>query len=205
MTTSLGTGADSSRASRVDIPRGVAATALAGTALAAVAGAIQAVRPTDTDPLIDGGEHVLLALFAAALVLWMPGYLTLGRAIGGPARAGSWMAVAGTALLAFAMTATNLNGEDYSWFPALALPANALWAIGSILLAVVAYRRRALPRPLALALPLIWVGSIPLSQLGGSLVAAAIWGAIAWLAWSGPRCPGVSASTTTSMRRDRSR
>lgn len=159
-----------------------AVAAFTGAVLSAVAGAMQAVRPTDTDPLVDGGEHVMLTLVGLALVAWMPAYLALGRLTG--SRLGAGLAVAGTALLAAAMTASNLNGEDYAWFPAIAVPANALWAAGSILLAVAAWRRRTLPRPLAAALPLIWLASIVLSQLGGNLIAAAVWAAVAWLAFT---------------------
>ncbi|WP_203784528.1 hypothetical protein, partial [Asanoa ferruginea] len=159
--------------------------ALAGAAVSGVVGAIQAMRPFSDDPLVDRGEHVILALCAVMLVLWIPGYLALG-AEASPAkrrlgRIGAWSVVVGTGTLAVAMTASNLHNEDYPWFAALAIPANGLWGIGSILLAVATYRARTLPRPIAAALPLIWLTSIVLSQQGGNLVAGALWAAIGWL------------------------
>ncbi|MEV4510094.1 hypothetical protein AB0K00_14155 [Dactylosporangium sp. NPDC049525] len=96
-------------------------------------------------------------------------------------------------LLAFAMTASNLHGEDYGWFPALAVPANALWAVGSVVLAVTTVRARSLPRPLAVALPVIWLSSIMLSQLGGNLLAGALWAAVAWTAQPAWRAPAAEA------------
>ncbi|WP_327003111.1 hypothetical protein OHA72_49855 [Dactylosporangium sp. NBC_01737] len=111
----------------------------------------------------------------------MPGYLALGAG-SAAGRAGAFASVAGTGLLAFAMTASNLHGEDYGWFPALAVPANALWAAGSVVLAVTTARSRSLPRPLAVALPVIWLSSIMLSQLGGNLLAGVLWAAVAWTA-----------------------
>ncbi|SHN46480.1 hypothetical protein SAMN05443668_11616 [Cryptosporangium aurantiacum] len=151
-----------------------------GAVASAIAGAIQATRPTDTDPLIDGGEHVGLTLVALALVLWIPGYLRLTDGTSRVGRAGGVAAAIGCALLAFGMTATNLHGQDYSWFPAVAVPANLLWLVGSILLAVGTWRARTLPKPLAAALPVIWLTSIILSQLGGNLIAGALWGVLAY-------------------------
>ncbi|WP_328469604.1 hypothetical protein OHA21_02285 [Actinoplanes sp. NBC_00393] len=155
--------------------------AAAGAIASAVAGAIQAVRSDDGNPLVGTSEHVLLAMVAAALVFWIPGYLALGRLAGTrTARIGAWLAVAGSALLALGMTSTNLHDQDYSWFPIVAAPANLFWLLGSILLAVATWRTRTLPRPLAFALVLVWLTSIILSQAGGNLIAGVIWGFVAW-------------------------
>ncbi|MEU4425993.1 hypothetical protein AB0F81_35690 [Actinoplanes sp. NPDC024001] len=155
--------------------------AAAGAIASAVAGAIQAVRSDDGNPLVDTSEHVLLAMVAAALVLWIPGYLALGRLAGTrTARIGGYLAVAGAGLLALGMTSTNLHDQDYSWFPIVAAPANLFWLAGSIMLAVATWRTRTLPRPLAAALVLVWLTSIILSQAGGNLIAGVIWGFVAW-------------------------
>ncbi|GAA2645268.1 hypothetical protein GCM10010399_93880 [Dactylosporangium fulvum] len=175
--------------------------AVAGGVASAVAGAIQAVRTDDGNPIVGTSEHVLLALTAAALVLWVPGYLALGRASGKLGRTGGVVAVAGAVLLAFGMTSTNLHDEDYSWFPIVAAPANLAWLVGSILLAVATFRTRTLPRPLALALPLVWLTFIILSQLGGNLVAGVIWAVIGWVLTTGDR--QGPAGTASGARLDR--
>ena len=155
--------------------------AAAGAVASAVAGAIQAVRTDDGNPLVGTSEHVLLAMVALALVFWIPGYLALGRLAGTrTGRIGGYLAVAGTALLAAGMTSTNLHDQDYSWFPVVAAPANLFWLVGSILLAVATWRTGTLPRPLAAALVLVWLTSIILSQAGGNLIAGVIWGFVAW-------------------------
>ncbi|MET0416434.1 MAG: hypothetical protein ABW022_10480 [Actinoplanes sp.] len=151
---------------------------IAGAVTSAVAGAIQAVRTDDGNPFVDPTEHVLLALIAITLVLWVPAYLALGRHTG--SRVGGWLAAFGCALLAFGITSTNLHDQDYSWFSVVAIPANLTWLIGSVLLAVAAWRGRTLPRWAAAVLPLVWVTSIILSQAGGNLIAGAIWAVVGW-------------------------
>lgn len=161
---------------------------IAGGAASAVVGAIQVVRAENFDPVVDGAEHVMLSMFAAALVLWIPAYLALGRSTGTRAgRIGGYLAAFGCALLAFGSTSTNLHDQDYSWFSVVAVPANAAWLIGSLTLAVVTFRRRTLPRWLAVGVALVWVTSIILSQAGGNLVAGAVWCVIGYLMVTGAR------------------
>ncbi|MEU4688718.1 hypothetical protein [Actinoplanes sp. NPDC023714] len=174
----------------VSVQPAVAGAAAAGAALSAVGGAIQAVRSDDGNPLVGTSEHVLLALIAVALVLWIPGYLALGRLTGTrTGRIGAWLAVIGSGLLAAGMTSTNLHDQDYSWFPVVAAPANLLWLAGSILLAVATWRTGVLPRPAAAALVLVWLSSIILSQLGGNLIAGAVWAFLAWTLLAASRRP----------------
>ena len=155
---------------------------IAGGVTSAVAGAIQVVRTEDFDPVVDPTEHVMLALVAVTLVLWAPAYLALGRRTGTrPGRVGAWLAVGGSLLLAFGMTSTNLHDQDYPWFGAVAVPANAAWLAGSIMLAVSCWRQHVLPRWLAVGLVLVWPTSIILSQAGGNLVAGVVWGVAGWL------------------------
>ena len=162
--------------------------AVTGGLASAVGGAVQAVRVEDFDPIVDRTEHVLLTAVAVALVLWIPAYVTLGRMTGTRAgRIGGWLAAAGCALLAFGMTTTNLHDQDYAWFGVVAVPANAAWLAGSLTLAVVTFRRRTLPRWLAVGLALVWVTSIILSQAGGNPVAGLIWAVAGWLMIAGSR------------------
>jgi len=171
-----------------------------GAVVSAVIGAIQAVTPWSEDPLVDPTEHVLLTLLAVLLLTWIPGHLALGRDSGGVGRAGGVLVAVGMVLLTIGATSSNLHNEDYAWFPVVAVPANAGWLVGSILLAVAAWRRRTLPRVLAAALPLAWLTSVVLSQLGANLAAALILGAVGWLYLNGPAssAPASSASPATS-------
>ncbi|NAS26871.1 hypothetical protein GT755_35040 [Herbidospora sp. NEAU-GS84] len=147
-------------------------TLLAALAMA-VSGVIQAVRPFDADPRVLGEEHLLLALFAAGLVLLIPGLLELRRF--GSANLGVLAVSAGHVLLAFGATSSNVKGEDFSWFPYVALSANLAILAGSITMAVTLWRADRFPRPLAAALPLVWVCEVPLSQLGGGIVVGVFW------------------------------
>jgi hypothetical protein len=166
---------------------------VAGGVASAVVGAIQVVRVEDFDPVVDGTEHVMLAMVAAALALWIPAYLALGRRTGSRAgRIGGYLAATGCALLAFGTTSTNLHDQDYSWFSVVAVPANAAWLAGSLMLAVVTFRRRTLPRWLSAGVALVWVTSIILSQAGGNLIAGAVWGVIGYLMVTGARAGRAS-------------
>lgn len=151
---------------------------MAGGAAMAVCGAMQAVRPTDADPMVTGEEHLILGLFAAALVLLIPGVLTLARSGARAAVGGAGAVSAGHALLAFGATSSNLHGEDYPWFGAVAVPANLAILIGSVVMAVSLWRAGRVPRPLAAALPVLWLCEIILAQLGGGLIAGLYWLAV---------------------------
>ncbi|GAA0796719.1 hypothetical protein [Spirilliplanes yamanashiensis] len=156
--------------------------AAAGGVASMVGGAVQAVRPADTDPIVSTSDHVILTVTALALVLWIPAYLVLGR----DARraVGTWggrLAAFGAALLVIGMTSTNLHGQDYSWFSIVAVPANLAWLAGSVCLAVATWRSRTLPRWLAVGVALVWPCSIFLAQSGGGLVAGAVFVVVGWL------------------------
>ena len=159
--------------------RGPAAAVLTGAALL-VAGIIQAVDVGDTDPVVRPVEHVMLAVHAVALLALVPVLLHLGQR----ARAVRSAAVAGVGLvlLVVGMTATNLHDRDYDWFPFVAAPANLAWLLGSVVLSVALWRRTRLPRWAALTPALTWVAVIPLSQLGGAVLAGAAWLAVGALA-----------------------
>ncbi|MDF5756302.1 hypothetical protein [Spongiactinospora sp. TRM90649] len=149
--------------------------AVAGGLAAVATGVIQAIRPQDTDPRVIGQEHLVLSLFAVSLLLVIPGLLALAAHGGPAARPVAWAISAAHVLLAFGATSSNLNGEDFSWFFYVAGSANAVMLIGAIPMAVSLWRAGRLPRPLAAALPVLWIFEIPLSQLGGGIVVGAYW------------------------------
>ncbi|WP_198168168.1 hypothetical protein [Herbidospora yilanensis] len=144
---------------------------LAAALAMAVSGVFQAVRPFDADPRVLGEEHLILGLFAAGLVLSIPGLLELRRF----GARGPWAVVAGHLLLAFGATSSNVNGADFSWFPYVAVPANLAVLAGSVVMAVTLWRAGRFPRHLAAALPVVWACEVPLSQLGGGIVVGVFW------------------------------
>ena len=153
--------------------RPAAAAALAAGALQVAVGVVQAVDPGDTIPTLRPVEHLVLALYAASLVLLVPVHLRLG-----PARRSPVVVSAGLAVLALGMTATNLHDQDYSWFPVVASAANAAWLLGSVALGVSLWRAGRVARWVAVLPVVTWVCGIPLSQLGGSALAGAGWLAV---------------------------
>ncbi len=178
-------------AARPAAPPAAPPTARTAAPLAAMAagvvqiavGVVQAVDPGDTIPTLRPVEHVVLGLYAVSLVLLVPAYLGLAATTG--RRRGAAAACVGMLLLSAGMTATNLHDQDYGWFPAVAVPANALWLLGTIALAVALWRTPGMPRWVALGVVLTWVGGIPLSQLGGAVVPGAYWLAVGALIGAG--------------------
>jgi hypothetical protein len=132
---------------------------------------------------VVGVEHVTLAAFTVSLVALVPIVLYLARIAGRawPARVGCTGLVALSALTLI----SNLRGEDPSFFPAVAIVSNALIVVGLIGLAVALTRNGLFPKALAVALPVTWIFALPLSAVGGGLVAGAYWLVVGWLLHQG--------------------
>jgi hypothetical protein len=162
--------------------RAGAASAGVGGALLAASGALQATGLDWTENAVKTpSQHVTMAFFAAALVTLVPAVGLLGRTAGGPLGRG-WLALAvGQIGVAAASSVSNARGVDAGWFPAAAIAANALWIVGTLVLATALFRNRHVPRLLALGLVVAYVGSIPLSILGGGIVAGVYWLALSYL------------------------
>ncbi|MFC5996983.1 hypothetical protein ACFQE5_22485 [Pseudonocardia hispaniensis] len=165
--------------SRTPLRPVVRVTAIGAAAVEGVIGALQLSRTDSGLATHDTATHVVLSLFAVALVAAIPLWLVLAQ------RAGTrWPGIsvaAGNALLAVGATASNINGSDPEFFGPVAIVANAAVLVGLIGLAVACWRRRVLPRPLAAALPVYFLGVIPLAQLGGGLLRAAVLAAVLWV------------------------
>ena len=173
--------------------RPVAAAALAAGALQVAVGVLQAVDPGDTIPTLRPVEHLVLGLYGASLLLLAPVHLRLGGL--SRARRSSLVAAGAMVLLALAMTATNLHNQDYSWFPAVAIPVNAAWLLGALALSVSLWRAGRVARWVAVLPVASLVFGLPLSQLGGSAVAGAGWLAVGALLRAGAlERPAVRAS-----------
>lgn len=141
---------------------------------ALVMGAAQAVRPPeDTVAAIDMPMRWLLALFAVSLLLVSPAHLALARFARGPW--GGRLAAVGTPLLAVGAMSSAVNGEDLAFFPAVAMVANALWLVGSVVLGVSLWKAGRVPRWVAVLLPVSMPVTLVLSQLGSGLLVGAFW------------------------------
>ena len=175
-----------------------AAVSSAFAALASAAGAvIQLTHDQSGVSTVEGFvEHLGLALFSAMLLSVIAPTAFIARRATGDVRPAIFTAVAAVALASLA-TISNVRGDDPSFFPVVAAPS-VLTIFGSwIVIAVRGFRLERMPKALMVGLPLIIVVSLPLSQLGGGLLAAAYWLAIALYAVRGSaRSAGAPVAAT---------
>lgn len=153
-------------------PLGIRAAVAYGV-LAMAVGAAQAVRSGDTSVQIATGMRWILVVFAISLLVLVPAQLALAALARSPL--GARISAVGTPLLAVGAASSAINGEDFAWFPAVAVVANALWLVGSITLGVSLWRAGRVPRWVAVALPLTMPVTLFFSQLGSGLVVGAFW------------------------------
>lgn len=146
-------------------------------------GAAQAVRSGDTSVEIATGMRWILAAFAVSLLVLVPAQLAL--AAYARSSLGARISAVGTPLLAIGAASSAINGQDFSWFPAVAVVANALWLIGSVTLGVSLWRAGRVPRWVAGLLPVTMPLTLVTSQLGGGLGVGAFWVAVGLLMLGG--------------------
>jgi hypothetical protein len=131
-------------------------------------------------------QHAVLGLLTAILILAVPGTIALGRRAGTLlGRRAATVAVVGQLALAATCTVSNINGGDPSWFIVAAPLSNLLWGGGWVALAVALWRSGAVARGFAVGLPLCWIALLPLSSLGGALLAGGYWLALGTLMAAG--------------------
>jgi hypothetical protein len=157
----------------------VVACAALASAACAVGGILQLTDEQSGQTTVVGVEHVTLGAFTVTLVALIPIVLAFAR-IAGRAWPGR-VATVGLIALAALTTVSNVRGEDPSFFPPVAVVSNVMIVVGLIGLAVTLTRSGRFPKALAIALPVTWVFVLPLSAVGGGLVAAAYWLVVAWL------------------------
>jgi hypothetical protein len=181
------------------------AAALAAGLAACVFGIMSIADPQSGESTTVGIEHVILGGLTLLLVLLIPVVLHLGRLAGRPRAAAA--AVTGQAALAALTVVSNVRGEDPSFFAAVAVPSNLMILGGFVLLAIGLKRNGALPKSLAIALPVSWILTL---AAGGVFapIAGAYWLAIAWMLRHGElpqavRYPVVTPSMEV-MRRNAS-
>jgi hypothetical protein len=157
--------------------------AMGASAALAVFGILQITDEQSSQTTVVGIEHVTLAGLTATLVLLLPMTILLGRIVDRPRFAA--IAATGMTVLAALTVVSNVRGEDPSFFAAVAIPSNVLWFGGWAALAIALKRTGRVPAAVAIGLPITWILSLPLSQFGASIIAAAYWLVVAWLVANG--------------------
>ncbi len=158
----------------------------------AIGGIIQITDEQSSQTTIVGIEHVTLACLTATLLLLIPVMFHFAGMIG--SRKGAVITTVGCVALAALTVTSNVNGEDYSFFPAVAAPSNLAIVAGFIVTAVGLHRHSTMTGWKAALLPLMWFVALPLSTLGGGLLVAAYWASIAWMTEHDritPKAPGL--------------
>jgi hypothetical protein len=154
----------------------------AGAAFAA-SGVVQVVHPQHTGSKVVGlSGHLVLAFFIVGLIAMAPAVVALARyaRLGRARQAGPAVAYA-TTLLGLTSISSLAMGHDGAWFNVIAPLTNAVWLFGSIVLAVSLKRAGRVAAPLAVLLPAVWLGTIPLATVGGGLVSGAYLLALGYL------------------------
>lgn len=150
--------------------------AIAGGAAYAFAGAIQAVHGGfggDHNTIDSTAEYLVTGALPVSIALTIPAYRALAQ-LGRAPRAGL-AAIVAQAVLALMTVVSVVNGEDAAVFNAVAPLCLLTWLVGSVVIARGLTKTGAVPRPLAIALPLLLIATFPLSPVGGPLLTGAFW------------------------------
>ena len=159
-------------------PLYVAAAAIAAVA-ALVLTVIQVTNPTfdsEFTGAVDWANEISFSLLAAASLVAMWGMITESIA----PRVGGLMFIGGWGLLLIGLLPGFALGYSPGWFAVVGLPGNLIALIGLTLCAVYSWRRRTLPRVIAVLLPLSVLLGVGAAEVGGSIVTAVVWGAISF-------------------------
>jgi hypothetical protein len=151
-------------------------TTLAAGALFAACGTVQIVHSQrgTGEKVVGLAGHLSLGFFLGAMILVSPLFVALGRrARAGRAEKAAMAAGVGTLLLGLTCISSLAMGHDGVWFRVIAPVTNVAWLFGSIALAVSLKRAGRVPAFVALGLPVMWIGSIPLGTHGGGLISGA--------------------------------
>lgn len=155
--------------------RGLAPLGLATSASALAVAALVLTRrgPAAADYHSAHGWGVEIA-FTAYLLLSVAAVLAARRA----GLVSTWAArlvAVGYPLIATGVVAGMVVRKDPGWFALVAIPGNLLAAIGFVVLAVSAVRRRTMPVPLALLAGVGGFLAIALSEFGTSALVGVFW------------------------------
>jgi hypothetical protein len=155
--------------------------ALAGFAVAGVAfilgGIIQIAFGHPTGEDVEGvAGYGSLSFFVVSMLSLAPAYWALARSTERRgARIGGTAAALGTGVLGLVCITSLINGHDLSVFLVLAPITNAAWFFGTIAVAVSLRRAGRIPLWMAIGLPVAQIFALPLSAVGGGIVAGAFY------------------------------
>ena len=155
-----------------------ALAALVGGAAYVFIGALQVTQDFGgTHNTIDStGEYLVTGGLAVSLLATVLGYRAFGELARAPRVAA--VTIVPQVVLALMCIVSVINGEDASFFNAVAPLCLLTWLVGSIVLAVRLRREDAVPKAVAIALPLLVPVTFILSPVGGPLLTGAFWLAI---------------------------
>jgi hypothetical protein len=157
------------------------AASVGGAALAAC-GITELLHPQTSSKVVGVSGHLVLSFFIVATICVAPAFVVLARTAGGTAaRRAGFAAAGGTVVLGLVSLSSLIHGSDLAVFNVLAPITNLAWLVGAIVVAVRLRRARAVPRALAVGLPLAWIATIPLATHGGGVLAGAYYLALGYL------------------------
>jgi hypothetical protein len=154
---------------------GVAATAGGVTEI------VHSQRHSGND-VVGLAGYLTLSFFTVFLITVAPSFIALARhSRSGLAAKAAVAAAAGTLVLGLTSITSLVNGHDLGVFNVIAPLTNAAWLFGSIIIAVSLKRAGRVSTAVAVGLPIAWMAAIPLSTLGGGVIAGAYYLAIGYL------------------------
>ena len=151
---------------------GLAGLAAAAAQLAAFA--IHVTHGTFDDQLTSTVDYLNDISFTVALLGGALCLLGLRRSFAAP-KVPVALAVTGSCLVAVGVIAGLMTGESPAWFAAVGVPGNLLYLVGTVALAVWAWRSRSLPRLCALGFALLVPVGLILAEFGGTLLPVVLW------------------------------
>jgi hypothetical protein len=156
---------------------------LAGAAATAggVTEIVHSQRHSGND-VVGVAGYLTLSFFTVFLITVAPSFIALARhGRSGLAAKAAVAAAAGTLVLGLTSITSLVNGHDLGVFDVIAPLTNAAWLFGSIIIAVSLKRAGRVSIAVAVGLPIAWMAAIPLSTLGGGVIAGAYYLAIGYL------------------------
>ncbi|MFN8112272.1 MAG: hypothetical protein U0R51_03640 [Solirubrobacterales bacterium] len=162
-------------------PRVAALSAFVVAASSSAGAVIHLTHEQSSESTVVGSvEHIALVLFSLMVLGLIAPMMYLGRHAAGSVKPGIVTAAAAIPLAILGQI-SNVRGEDPAFFGFIAAPTNLAIFGAMVAIAVMASKRGFQPRWLVIALPVVQIAALPLSQFGGMFIAAAYWLALA--AW----------------------
>ncbi len=171
----------------------LALAAVAGGAVYAFGGALNVTQDFQgSHNTIDTTAEYLVTI-AFVLQIWLTAgaYKLLGD-LGGVGRK-ALVAIVPQVVLSSTAVVSIAQGEDPAIFNVLAPVCLLTWLVGSVLIARGLRRTNAVPKAVAIALPLTMIASFPLSMVGGGIVTGAYWMVLGSRLAAGPRLAPAAA------------